>query len=315
MRRKAMYYIGVDGGGTKTAYALFDENKNMLHMVKTAGSNHENLDGSFEEAAEIIMGGINDLLKETGKTLSDISGILMGLAGIDHEYQHDALYKLLYDRGLRNFRIYNDGFIVTKAGSPDGTGIGYNCGTGTCCNSIASDGKMLQVGGFGELSGDMGNGMWIAARTFRAVYNDVCLGSQKTSMTAPFCEKLGVSATREGVLSVIASLEEEKGEVVMPLIDIFFDALNAADPAADAIAEEMAVRGAEYIAAHTIYQKFDCDVINVVLSGSMHTKLPSDVYVEKLKKYASLKSGRKLNFIKLDAAPVTGCINWLLENA
>ena len=25
------FYIGVDGGGTKTAFALFDENKNMLN--------------------------------------------------------------------------------------------------------------------------------------------------------------------------------------------------------------------------------------------------------------------------------------------
>ena len=24
------FYIGVDGGGTKTAYALFDENKNIV---------------------------------------------------------------------------------------------------------------------------------------------------------------------------------------------------------------------------------------------------------------------------------------------
>ena len=27
------YYIGVDGGGTKTAFALFDENKKMLTSV------------------------------------------------------------------------------------------------------------------------------------------------------------------------------------------------------------------------------------------------------------------------------------------
>ena len=26
------YYIGIDGGGTKTAYALFDENKKMIAM-------------------------------------------------------------------------------------------------------------------------------------------------------------------------------------------------------------------------------------------------------------------------------------------
>ena len=31
------FYIGVDGGGTKTAYALFDENKNVLDSLQTKG--------------------------------------------------------------------------------------------------------------------------------------------------------------------------------------------------------------------------------------------------------------------------------------
>ena len=44
------YYIGVDGGGTKTEITLFDENKTILDTVKVAGSNHENLSGSFREA-------------------------------------------------------------------------------------------------------------------------------------------------------------------------------------------------------------------------------------------------------------------------
>ena len=50
------YYIGIDGGGTKTQYALFDENKNLISSVFTGGSNHENLEGSFSEAADIIHG-------------------------------------------------------------------------------------------------------------------------------------------------------------------------------------------------------------------------------------------------------------------
>ena len=70
------FYIGIDGGGTKTAYALFDENKNMLSMVKTKGSNHENLEGSFDEATDIIMEGVNNLLKENNLTDDDrVTGI------------------------------------------------------------------------------------------------------------------------------------------------------------------------------------------------------------------------------------------------
>ena len=53
--------------------------------------------------------------------------------------------------------------------------------------------------------------------------------------------------------------------------------------------------------------------MNVVLSGSIHTKLPSDIYKNLLKERTEAISGRKFKFITLDVPPVTGCINWMLE--
>ena len=310
------YYIGVDGGGTKTQLALFDENKNMIDSVKVAGSNHENLSGSYTEAADIIMSGLNLLLSANKLSYDDITETLMGLAGVDHPYQHDALAEIFTQRGLSRFRIYNDGFIVTKAGLPDGVGVGYNCGTGTCCNSIDSDGNMLQIGGFGELSDDTGNGEWIAKRVFRRIYDEICLGLSHTAMSDGFFTRTELPRTREGLLSSIAMLDDEEtaGEMTRLLIDLFFDALNAGDAAAEAINEEMSERGSDYICAHLKFQHFDGDTVRVVLSGSMHTKLPSDKYIELLAEKCREKSGgRALEFIKLDKSPVTGCINWMLE--
>ena len=60
------YYIGVDGGGTKTAFALFDENKKMLETVTGPGSNHENLEEGFDAASEIIWNGLNELCTKAG---------------------------------------------------------------------------------------------------------------------------------------------------------------------------------------------------------------------------------------------------------
>ena len=156
------FYIGVDGGGTKTYYALFDEKKNIIADFKTAGSNHENLGGSFDEAADILWDGVHGLLEKAGKTLEDVDFSLMGLAGVDHPFQHDAIYSRLETKGLRRFEIFNDGFIVVKAGSISGAAIGLNNGTGTCCNAVDSTGRMLQLAGLGDYSGDMGNGRLLA---------------------------------------------------------------------------------------------------------------------------------------------------------
>ena len=61
-------YIGVDGGGTKTHYALFDEQKTMLADCKTAGSNHENLEGGFDETVDILWQGLTALTAKAGMT-------------------------------------------------------------------------------------------------------------------------------------------------------------------------------------------------------------------------------------------------------
>ena len=112
--------------------------KNVVKTVYGPGSNHENLEGAFDEASAVIWNGITELVGEAGISLDDVAFSLMGLAGIDHQFQHDIMCEKLSEKGLRNFAIYNDGFIVVQAGSESGAAIGYNCGTGTCCNAIDS---------------------------------------------------------------------------------------------------------------------------------------------------------------------------------
>lgn len=308
------YYIGVDGGGTKTAFALFDGNKNVVAQNETEGSNHENLDGAIPQAAGIIAKGITGLLERANLKFEDIDGILMGLAGIDHPYQHDEMQEELKKLGITGCRIYNDGFIVIKAGVGAGAGIGYNCGTGTCCNCIDSDGNMLQVGGFDVLSADKGNGHWVGAQTFKIMYDELCLGKSKSQITALMGEKAGIK-DRDTLLDSIAVLEdEEKGEEFLrKLIVSFFEAANNEDEEALKVIEEMAQRGADFICSHVKNMNFKDEIINVVLSGSIHTKLPSYKYTDRMAELVAQRTGKKFNFIKLDCAPVTGCINWLLE--
>ncbi|MCR5485201.1 MAG: hypothetical protein K6F09_06370 [Clostridiales bacterium] len=307
------YYIGVDGGGTKTYYALFDENKNIVADYKTKGSNHENLSG-FDEAAEIIWSGVTSLVKNYGIELSDVSFTLMGLAGIDHPFQHDALYERLSGFGLKNFELFNDGFIVVKAGSISGAAIGLNNGTGTCCNAVDSDGKMLQLAGLGDYSGDICNGHQIAKSVYQAIYDDLFLMVRKTSMTDMFFKRFNKN-TRDEFLDFVSLLDSDDADpYIMPLIDFFFDGLNGGDSVCLEICDKMAQRSAELITAHTKNLNFTGDEVEVVLSGSILTKLPSEKYLEAIKEKTAALSDRKFKFIKLSVPPVMGCINWIMQD-
>ena len=137
---------------------------------------------------------------------------------------------------------------------------------------------------------------------------------RSTACTQALCEHFGVAADREGLLSLVAKLEVEDDRTVRDMIDIFFDAVNAGDPAATGVMELMAQRGAEFIVGHLNRGYFTDDPVEVVLSGSIHTKLPSDKYIEALHARAEALAGRRLTFIRLTVPPVTGCINWMLED-
>ena len=308
------YYIGVDGGGTKTAFALFDENKKMLASVTGAGSNHENLDTAFDGASDIIMAGLKNLCEKAEISLSDVSFTLMGLAGIDHPYQYDIMCGMLRDKGLENFEVFNDGFIVVKAGASGKSAIGYNCGTGVCCNGIDLDGNRLQLAGLGDFSGDISGGGNIVVEAFRLVYNELFLGLEKTLITGMVMDKYGYT-TREEVLGLIEKIEgEDGGEHIRNMVAFFFEAAKQGDKPARDYCDRMATRGAQLIAALASQMNFGGDEVEVVLSGSINVKLDNKYYLDALLEKAEALSGKKLKFIKLDAMPVTGCINWIMQD-
>ena len=308
------YYIGIDGGGTKTAFALFDENKNILCEHKGPGSNHENMESSFDGASDIIIEGIDALCEKAGIARDDVSYTLMGLAGIDHQYQHDEMSKQMYKKGLKNFSIFNDGFLVVKAGSQSGSAIGYNCGTGICCNAIDSDGKMLQLAGLGNFTGDFCGGVWIAEQTFRLIYDDIFVMGDKTMMTDRAFNFFHIN-NREDFLNLVTKFDvDNNDDYIKPLLDIFFEAVEMGDKPAVKLVQLMAERGAMFISALAKQMNFEGDEIEVVLAGSINVKLANPLYLAILKERAQQMSPKKLKFIDLKDAPVTGCINWILQD-
>jgi N-acetylglucosamine kinase-like BadF-type ATPase len=236
----------------------------------------------------------------------------MGLAGVDHPFQYHALMQRLTKRGLERLEIFNDGFIVVKAGSQSGAAIGLNCGTGTCCNAIDRRGRRVQLAGLGDFSGDIANGTWIAIQAFRLVYDDCILGLEPTLLKDMIFREYEMQKP-EDLLLLLAGLDgEESGDHTKTLIRLFFAAANAGDAPVLRLVDQMALRGAQLIAAHLRELDFP-DPAEVVLSGSIHTKLPNKPYLDALMQKAEERSGRKLQFHLLEQPPVMGCIQWIMQ--
>ena len=127
-------------------------------------------------------------------------------------------------------------------------------------------------------------------------------------------EKYGFES-REDYLELIEKIEGENGgEYIRDMIDFFFAAVKKGDAPALAYCERMAERGAQLIAALANQLNFGSEEIEVVLSGSINVKVDNRLYLDMLVSRAEALSGKKLKFIKLEAMPVTGCINWIMQD-
>lgn len=58
------YILGVDGGATKTHYALYDMDNKALEIIQGCASNHEVMDDGFVELEQVLKNAIGDICTE-----------------------------------------------------------------------------------------------------------------------------------------------------------------------------------------------------------------------------------------------------------
>ena len=110
----AKYVLGVDGGASKTHYALYDTTGSKLAFIEGGPSNHEHFPDTYEATKRELYTHIQSLLSTCRLCMDDISFGVFGLAGADVKIQYRELTKRISSIGLKNFKVYNDAFIGIK---------------------------------------------------------------------------------------------------------------------------------------------------------------------------------------------------------
>lgn len=147
------YYLGIDGGGTKTYALLSDEHGNVLGKGKSGNGNHQT--GALE-AANSIQEATFGALAEAGLRLEDIQHTYLGLAGADREADYAILHPMIRQIGFTKYTINCDTMIGLRAGTNRPYGVALICGTGTNSAGRNLQGEHYQCGGFDYMYGDFG---------------------------------------------------------------------------------------------------------------------------------------------------------------
>lgn len=307
------YIIGVDGGNTKTDYFLFNIDGDPIDYVRSGTCSHEGLPGGYDETYTIMNNQITGLLSKNNIIIEDIAGAAFGLAGSDVPEQQRRLTEIIRKIGFTNFYVDNDSYLGIKAGTHSGYGVCSVNGTGTVAGGIDKNGNHLQVGGIGEIVGDMAGGSYIAKRAIRAVYDSLYRCGMMTSMAKPVMELLGINDKRYFIQAISEMLYSGKVNRTSFTKAVFY-AANANDQAAIEILKDVAQQLAKSTAGCINNLEFGEDV-EVVLAGSVWVKAECPIMLESYKEYMKKLTPKKCEFTLLTIPPATGAVLWALELA
>jgi N-acetylglucosamine kinase-like BadF-type ATPase len=180
------HYIGVDGGGSKTAVLVIDENQQPLGRGLAGASNH--LRVGIETATRNIERAVNIALVEAGIAIRNVDYAYCGIAGADHPAHHqrvvDAL-RIFFPGG--NFIVDTDARIALTGAVGFGSGIVVISGTGSVAFGRNDKAEEARSGGWGPTIGDEGSGYAIARDGLSAIVRAHDGRGRKTKMTEMLC--------------------------------------------------------------------------------------------------------------------------------
>ena len=156
-------YLGVDGGGTKTALALIDRDGNICATHAAPGAYY--LASGLAATTEVLAAAVAAVLRLAGVAATAVDFAYFGIPC----YGEDSTLGDALDRlpaaflPAATYRCGND-MVCGWAGSlMCRDGISVVAGTGSICYG-ERDGASARCGGWGDLFSDEGSAYWIAIR-------------------------------------------------------------------------------------------------------------------------------------------------------
>jgi N-acetylglucosamine kinase-like BadF-type ATPase len=239
------YFLGIDGGGTKTQSAICDETGRVLGVGLGGASG---IDSVGADVAMVNIGAAVEAARDQAG-LPDVpfASVFFGMAGVVSEADRDIVREVA-ERLQLGAAIYVDHDIrIALAGGLSGRpGIALIAGTGSSCFGMNAAGERWQSGGWGHIISDEGSSYWFGWNAIRlaAGAGD---GRWQTALYTPVMRQLGIG----GVADLHQRLYTQgisKAEIAAfaPLV---MDAANAGDALAQQLIRQGMYELAQMVAA------------------------------------------------------------------
>jgi len=160
------YYIGIDGGGTKTTCAVGDDSQ-LLAMAITGPSNIVRVGEA--QSRDSLEQAVRQACAAAGIASADVARTCIGAAGAAHPALAAKVRQILAAILPAPIDVVGDMQIALEAAFDAGPGIIVNAGTGSFAYGRDQQGNTARAGGWGFAIGDEGSAHWIGREAVRAV--------------------------------------------------------------------------------------------------------------------------------------------------
>ncbi len=161
-----MFYLGIDGGGTKTRCVLGDE-KSELSTAMVGGSNMIRLGEA--QARESIHAVVRQACVAANISPDQIRRVCIGAAGAARPEIAANLRAILAEVTPAEIEVVGDMVIALEAAFDTGPGVIAIAGTGSIVWGRDAAGRTARAGGWGFAISDEGSGHWIGRRAVSAI--------------------------------------------------------------------------------------------------------------------------------------------------
>ncbi len=259
------YYLGVDGGGTKTRCVLGDEHCELATAV-SGGSNVVRLGEA--RARESLHAAIRQACAAAKISLSEIEAICIGASGAARPEISGKIRAMVaeLDPQLSGSRIQvvGDTVIALEAAFGEGPGVIVIAGTGSIAFGRDAAGNTARAGGWGFAISDEGSGHWIGRQAVSGVVR-ARDQHRDTALTALILETWKIAD--------LDALVRQANSTPPPEFPRLLRVVLRAAEQGDSVARELLVRAGEELAtlAATVLRRIapEPPYVPVAMTGSV----------------------------------------------
>lgn len=256
------YYLGIDGGGTKTKVSVIDQNKTLIYEGVGGPSSTDTVD------QEGTIQSINEALKGLQENVY-FDGVFCGIGGVLTQKDFDQVKALfVYIKGIQSktqITVRNDMENALASGKLFKEGIVLIAGTGMVAYGKDLFGNTYKSGGWGYKEGDFGSAFDMGYQSIRMAIKSIDGRIQPSLFTHEVKEKIGL-LNQDDIVPVVDYFENRRTDVAK-LAKLVTKHADLGDPNAITIVEKATSDLADAVGA--VHQNINLTEKKMVIVGTL----------------------------------------------